>query len=501
MTAYRFQALPDEHVAGTSVPVLRGHLIYTLPDGRRCALYTVLARPASRGPVPLVMHAPGGGQTVAAFDLEFWVRAGFACVSFDWQQGLCDHDPARKSHWPAGVMEQGRPFTEWGQFIIPLVIAGLGHLLDWAATVPGIDGTRVGMTGISWGGYLTWVANAKLPRFRAVVPVYGCGGLFDPLHPHRPSLPASMARRWQREWDPLALAARQHAPVCWLNAANDFFSYPRWGDALCDQLWIDHRRLLAPNLDHAVPAEASALAVAWMRQHLTDGPAVPAEPRFHRGRLQVAARERTVGIDQWWSPAAEDDDRRCWHPGEPPAGAAARLAIVRYQDGIALSTGVARLRPRQRLATLGTTWPDLRAGLGWRWELGGTQLHGNAVELTPIDGSWQRLRVRAPAGRQSSGVLLRQLADPRWRGRSLTLAVADAAGRPLTGTLQIGARLAPSRGKRKECGGPVPVRRGRITLSPRTCPFVPRGQWRNLVFLLVNGLPPEVVLGPLTAKD
>ena len=500
MSAYRFQVLPAESLAGTSVLLQRGHLIYTLPDGRRCALYAVLARPATSHRAPLVVHAPGGTQTVSNADLEFWVRAGFACVSFDWQHGLFDHDPERKSAWPEGVVAQSRPFVDWDQFIIPLVIAGLDHLLDWAATVPGVDGTRMGMTGISWGGYLTWVANAHLPRFRAVVPVYGCGGLFAPGHPCRPTLDPSLARRWARDWDPLALAARQHAPVCWLSGANDFFGWPRHGDRLCDQLRVAHRRLLAPNLDHAVPATASALALAWMRHYLIDGPAVPAAPRFLRGGLTVAGGEQVAGIDHWWTPTPGDDDGRCWHPGLPPVGACARVAIVRYRDGTALSTGVVALKSRQRAAALGTTWPDLRAGLGWRWELGGTQLHGNAVELSPVAGSWQRLRVRAPAGRQSCGVLLRQVADPRWRGRSLTLALADAAGQPLTGTLHIGARLAPSRGKRKECSGQVAVRRGRLTLSPRTCPFVPRGQWRKLLFLLVNGLPPEVMLGPLTAK-
>ena len=38
----------------------------------------------------------------------------------------------------------------------------------------GVDPARVGITGISWGGYLTCIAAGVDPRFACAIPVYGC---------------------------------------------------------------------------------------------------------------------------------------------------------------------------------------------------------------------------------------------------------------------------------------------------------------------------------------
>ena len=45
--------------------------------------------------------------------------------------------------------------------------------------LPGVDPDRIGVTGISWGGYLTCIVAGVDPRFRFAAPVYGCGFLGD----------------------------------------------------------------------------------------------------------------------------------------------------------------------------------------------------------------------------------------------------------------------------------------------------------------------------------
>src|SRR5437588_585808 len=40
---------------------------------------------------------------------------------------------------------------------------------------PEVDADRTAVTGISWGGYLTCIVAGIDPRFKAAVPVYGCG--------------------------------------------------------------------------------------------------------------------------------------------------------------------------------------------------------------------------------------------------------------------------------------------------------------------------------------
>ncbi len=45
------------------------------------------------------------------------------------------------------------------------------------AAHPAVDADRIGLTGISWGGYMTCVVAGVDPRYRFAVPVYGCGFL------------------------------------------------------------------------------------------------------------------------------------------------------------------------------------------------------------------------------------------------------------------------------------------------------------------------------------
>ncbi len=378
-------------------------LIFRDTLGRRCAVYAKLEVPAGPGPFPVVIHCPGGGQTVADGDLAFWVRQGFACASFDWQHGLYDHDPRKKSNWPAGVIEQHGPAQRPDQCMLPLATLAIGALIDWLARDLRCDAERIGITGISWGGYLTWVANAHEPRLKAAVPVYGCGGLFEPGHGCPPPVSARVQAAWVADYEPLHLAARQLAPVCYLSGTNDFFGWPRHADALLDQLTIPHRRAYLPNADHAVDPGASLLAVAWMRRWLCGGPELPPEP--------------TVG-GCWWSCSTGDDDRLCWWPGAPPEWATAVLYTWRGDDGLLLTSGVER-RPAGQIGTallplLGSTWPDARAGIGWHWGLSTTQLHGNeAVRVTSLAGDPTRAVVIGNRA-DNLGLILRHTADPRW---------------------------------------------------------------------------------------
>jgi hypothetical protein len=86
-----------------------------------------------------------------------------------------------------------------------------------------VDAERTGVTGISWGGYLTCLIAANDPRFKLAVPVYGCG--FTTEHTFAPSvlgLGPERAARWMRWWDPSGCLQRAAMPMCWVTGSNDF---------------------------------------------------------------------------------------------------------------------------------------------------------------------------------------------------------------------------------------------------------------------------------------
>jgi hypothetical protein len=87
-----------------------------------------------------------------------------------------------------------------------------------------VDRKRTAVTGISWGGYLTCIVAGLDSRFKAAVPVYGCGF----LHEHSVWLPqfeemtAGQRQKWVQLWDPSQYVGSAMMPVFFVNGTNDF---------------------------------------------------------------------------------------------------------------------------------------------------------------------------------------------------------------------------------------------------------------------------------------
>ena len=79
--------------------------------------------------------------------------------------------------WGWGGFDQAddAPEEQWTFHAIASVIKAHSYL----RALPEVDETRIGVTGISWGGYLTCIAAGVDPRFRCAAPVYGCGYLTE----------------------------------------------------------------------------------------------------------------------------------------------------------------------------------------------------------------------------------------------------------------------------------------------------------------------------------
>jgi hypothetical protein len=85
----------------------------------------------------------------------------------------------------------------------------------------------MGITGISWGGYLTSLVAGLDGRLKVAVPVYGCGFLhensawlkdFDRLGPE-------LAKQWVKNFDPSQYLPGAQMPMLFVNGTNDF-AYP-----------------------------------------------------------------------------------------------------------------------------------------------------------------------------------------------------------------------------------------------------------------------------------
>jgi dienelactone hydrolase len=205
--------------------------------------------------LPAMVLVHGGGGT--AFDswVRRWTARGYVAISMDTCGCLPGGDHGKRPRHEFG----GPPgWGGWDQVNEPredqwtyhaVSAAILGHSL--LRSLSEVDPDRVGLTGISWGGYLTCIIAGVDPRFRFAIPVYGCG--FTDEHGFAGSvkgLGEAGAARWLRWWDPSAYLGQAAMPFLWVTGSNDFaytpnalqksYRLPTGARTLCVRLRMPH---------------------------------------------------------------------------------------------------------------------------------------------------------------------------------------------------------------------------------------------------------------------
>jgi len=200
-------------------------------DGRPTRVFAYYARPVSGdGPFPGMVLVHGGGGTAFGQWATLWAKRGYTALAMD--LGGCGPGKKRLAEgMPAqGHPEKFRPFNNdqearllWTYHAVAAVIRGHSLL----RSLDEVDAERTGVTGISWGGYLTCIVAGLDDRFKVAVPVYGCGflhenscwlGEFARLGPQQ-------TQRWVDYYDPSRYLPGVRCPILFLNGTNDF-AYP-----------------------------------------------------------------------------------------------------------------------------------------------------------------------------------------------------------------------------------------------------------------------------------
>jgi dienelactone hydrolase len=188
------------------------------------------APPAGKFPAMVLIH--GGGGT--AFDnwVRLWNERGYAAISMD----TCGCTSGG-AHGKRPRHEYGGP-PGWGGFVQvsdPVADQWTWHAVADAIlahslirSFPEVDPERIGVTGISWGGYLTCIVSGVDTRFKFAVPVYGCGFLGENsfwTDKDLKGLGPERAAQWLKLWDPSVYLKQTRMPMLWVTGTNDF-AYP-----------------------------------------------------------------------------------------------------------------------------------------------------------------------------------------------------------------------------------------------------------------------------------
>lgn len=223
-------------------------------EGKPTEVFALYASPVTLGEAqsgtrfPGVVLIHGGGGTAFAEWVHLWAKRGYAALAmdlagarpaepvFDERTGAPignAHDPATRTRLfhagPAQGLGQifstigGDASDDWPFHAVASVIRG--HTL--LRSFPDVDPQRTAVTGISWGGYTTCLVASLDDRFKAAVPVYGCGFVHEGESVQKPAIDALGDRRdaWVKAYDPGSVLPRCRVPILFVNGTNDQ-SYP-----------------------------------------------------------------------------------------------------------------------------------------------------------------------------------------------------------------------------------------------------------------------------------
>lgn len=308
------------------------------------------ASAANKVPAMVLIH--GGQGTALRSWVELWMARGYAAISFD----TCGHlptpwEPERNAHarhahaGPVGWAENFKQIDEpvGDQWIYHAIAdAVLAHSL--LRSLPEVDAARTGVTGISWGGFLTHILAGVDDRYRLAVPVYGTAFLGDnstwqrgPLQ----QLGRERAMKWLSLWDPSQHLPRARMPMLFVNGTNDRHS---WVDS-----WAKTHRLpagprtilLKVRMPHGHPPAGDPPEItAFADGVLRAGPGLVRVERQGRDGAQAwatfAGAPAVVKAEIVWTSDRGEWPERKWQAAPAAVDAAARRVSARVPPDAAV---------------------------------------------------------------------------------------------------------------------------------------------------------------------
>ncbi len=248
---------PDFHWLDAKSPIRSLAYAGEPYQGRKTEVFAFYATPGSLAGkpkqdknLPAIVLIHGGGGTAFAEWVHLWAKRGYAAIAMD--LGGKRLDPPRfhsengelvivrnKRELKRHPMENSGPDqgheTKFQSIGGPIndhwpyhAVANAIRAHSLVRSFKEIDETRTAVTGISWGGYTTCIVASVDNRFKAAVPVYGCGFLADGESVQRrqiDGLGPELAAKWSQLYDPSQYLPACRVPIFFVNGAKDIH-YP-----------------------------------------------------------------------------------------------------------------------------------------------------------------------------------------------------------------------------------------------------------------------------------
>jgi cephalosporin-C deacetylase-like acetyl esterase len=181
--------------------------------------------------LPAMVLVHGGAGTAFAKWVRLWNERGYAAIAMDTCGSLPNRDDQPSTKFKHNEIG-GPPCYGWDQINWPIEDQWQYHAVadviladSLLRSFPEIDPSRIGLTGISWGGYLAEIIASVDRRFRFGAPVYGCGFLGEDSAwvPEFKKMKPDDAQKWLALWDPSVYLGRITMPLLWVDSTNDSY--------------------------------------------------------------------------------------------------------------------------------------------------------------------------------------------------------------------------------------------------------------------------------------
>lgn len=182
--------------------------------------------------VPGIVLVHGGGGTAFSSWVKTWADRGYAAIAMDTCGGFPKAAKSlggmlrHKYSGPPGWGEKIFSFAndplkdQWAFHAVSTIIRSHSFL----RSLPEVDKDKIGLTGISWGGYLTACTAGIDDRFAFAVPVYGSAFLRDhSVWSEQLKSLGAVGARWDELWDAKNFLPSVKMPILWVTGSNDYF--------------------------------------------------------------------------------------------------------------------------------------------------------------------------------------------------------------------------------------------------------------------------------------
>ena len=217
--AERYSELDTDGVEGYFIDSIQGTKVF--------AFVGIPENASAENKVPGIVLVHGGGGTAFSQWVKYWVQRGYAAIAMDTEGNMPtetssmnnnDHIESIRPHGPLNTAfsDSSKPIEEqWAYHAIASVIVSNSFLRSFE----GVDTSRIGISGISYGAFLTCQSAAYDDRYVFAAPVYGS----LEQEGYDTEFGRLMHDRTAELWDSADILKGNRTPFFFLNSNTDTF--------------------------------------------------------------------------------------------------------------------------------------------------------------------------------------------------------------------------------------------------------------------------------------